>query len=124
MTCPECGSEMVKRKGKHGEFMGCKGYPDCTHTAPLGPTGPIDESDRKSALKAYGAFISQKGWTEAQGSKWLQQTMGLNWDEARINNFDKKQCELLVAYIKLENTAGGESEIAIAMRKAQTRRKQ
>lgn len=27
--CPNCGSSMVKRKGKSGFFWGCSGYPDC-----------------------------------------------------------------------------------------------
>ena len=30
--CPECGSVMALRKGKHGEFKGCTNYPECTHT--------------------------------------------------------------------------------------------
>jgi DNA helicase-4 len=24
--CPQCGAEMVRRKGRHGEFWGCKNY--------------------------------------------------------------------------------------------------
>lgn len=28
-NCPECGSPMIKRKGKSGEFFGCSKYPDC-----------------------------------------------------------------------------------------------
>ena len=31
-TCPKCGMMMVKRKGKFGEFRGCKGFPDCRYT--------------------------------------------------------------------------------------------
>lgn len=27
--CPECGSEMVTRKGPRGEFLGCSAYPSC-----------------------------------------------------------------------------------------------
>lgn len=34
--CPECGAEMTRRKGKYGEFWGCRNYsPDgmgCSHT--------------------------------------------------------------------------------------------
>ena len=30
--CPKCGSMMIKRNGKFGEFWGCKGYPDCRYT--------------------------------------------------------------------------------------------
>lgn len=27
--CPRCGKELVKRMGKHGEFIGCSGFPKC-----------------------------------------------------------------------------------------------
>lgn len=35
-VCPQCGAEMVQRKGRHGEFWGCKNYRHegecCKHT--------------------------------------------------------------------------------------------
>ncbi len=30
-VCPECGSDMVKRKGKYGEFEACSNYPACKY---------------------------------------------------------------------------------------------
>ncbi|WEG11161.1 NERD domain-containing protein [Pullulanibacillus sp. KACC 23026] len=27
--CPKCGGQLVKRKGKYGEFLGCSNYPKC-----------------------------------------------------------------------------------------------
>lgn len=27
--CPRCGSELVERKGKYGNFIGCSNYPKC-----------------------------------------------------------------------------------------------
>lgn len=30
--CPKCGSPMVMRKGKYGEFWGCSNYPSCRST--------------------------------------------------------------------------------------------
>ena len=30
-TCPECGSPLVKRKGKYGEFVACSNYPTCKY---------------------------------------------------------------------------------------------
>ena len=30
-TCPECGSPMVVRKGRFGEFVACSNYPTCKH---------------------------------------------------------------------------------------------
>lgn len=29
--CPECGSDLVIRKGKYGEFVGCSNYPKCKY---------------------------------------------------------------------------------------------
>ncbi len=31
-ACPECGSELVKRKGRFGEFIACSGFPKCKYT--------------------------------------------------------------------------------------------
>src|SRR4029078_2643390 len=33
--CPTCGSPMVIRRGRYGEFQACSRYPDCKTTAPL-----------------------------------------------------------------------------------------
>ncbi len=27
--CPQCGKQLVVRRGRYGEFIGCSGYPDC-----------------------------------------------------------------------------------------------
>lgn len=32
ILCPECGKEMIRRKGKFGEFYGCTGFPECRGT--------------------------------------------------------------------------------------------
>lgn len=34
-VCPLCGSELVKRSGKYGPFMGCSSYPKCRFTRKL-----------------------------------------------------------------------------------------
>ncbi len=31
-VCPQCGSELVERKGKYGKFLGCSSYPKCRYT--------------------------------------------------------------------------------------------
>jgi DNA topoisomerase I len=33
--CPTCGSEMVIRRGRFGEFLACTRYPECKTTAPM-----------------------------------------------------------------------------------------
>ncbi|WP_338472480.1 NERD domain-containing protein [Niallia sp. XMNu-256] len=31
--CPQCGGQLVSRKGKYGNFRGCNNYPNCRFTA-------------------------------------------------------------------------------------------
>jgi DNA topoisomerase-1 len=31
-SCPKCGSELLKRKGRYGEFIACSGFPKCKYT--------------------------------------------------------------------------------------------
>lgn len=35
--CPECGRPLVERTNRENgsTFLGCRGYPDCTHTEPI-----------------------------------------------------------------------------------------
>ena len=30
--CPQCGKPLLKRSGRFGEFIGCKGFPKCKFT--------------------------------------------------------------------------------------------
>lgn len=32
IKCPYCGSELVRRKGQYGNFLGCSRYPKCIYT--------------------------------------------------------------------------------------------
>lgn len=32
IVCPLCGSRLVRRKGRYGEFYGCSSYPGCRYT--------------------------------------------------------------------------------------------
>lgn len=33
--CEKCGRNMVKKRGRFGEFLACPGYPDCRNTKPI-----------------------------------------------------------------------------------------
>ena len=35
LTCEKCGQPLVIRWGRHGSFIGCSGYPECTNTREL-----------------------------------------------------------------------------------------
>ena len=41
LSCPDCGKDLVVRRGRKGEFLGCSGYPKCRFTRDLawGPDG-------------------------------------------------------------------------------------
>src|SRR5580698_9041372 len=45
--CEKCGKPMVIKWGKHGRFIACTGYPDCTNTRELPDTesGGVSEQD-------------------------------------------------------------------------------
>jgi len=30
--CPKCKAELIRKKGKYGDFFGCSTYPDCKFT--------------------------------------------------------------------------------------------
>ncbi len=34
-TCPVCGGNLIKKKGRFGFFIGCSNYPQCKHIEPL-----------------------------------------------------------------------------------------
>jgi len=69
--CPECGSPLSIRLGRHGRFVGCTNYPECKYTRDLNPEGKTAEEpetiqDRKCPqcgadllIKSgrYGKFI-------------------------------------------------------------------
>ncbi|HFC97316.1 MAG TPA: type I DNA topoisomerase [Thermosulfurimonas dismutans] len=35
-SCPECGGDLVLRRGRFGEFLACARYPECRYTRPVG----------------------------------------------------------------------------------------
>jgi DNA topoisomerase-1 len=37
--CEKCGSSMVIKRGRYGEFLACSAYPDCKHTESLNSNG-------------------------------------------------------------------------------------
>jgi DNA topoisomerase-1 len=50
LTCPECGRELVIRRGRRGEFLACSGYPECKYTSEFerDEKGNITPVSRKS----------------------------------------------------------------------------
>ena len=52
--CPQCGERVAIRKGRHGKFIGCSGYPNCRHTVAIPesiPTARLNRTGRSIAKR-------------------------------------------------------------------------
>jgi len=122
--CPECQGDMVLREGKFGSFWGCRNYPTCTGSMNIrkaAAEAKTDDGTKSARTKANASlikFAATRGWTNLQSRRWLSETMGLNWGDAQPNLFTAQQCELMLEYLKLESNPSSESEMALAMRRA------
>ena len=59
--CPRCGSDMVKRNGKFGDFLACSAYPKCNYTVTASPQQELDVVEGKSCPVCGGAVIARDG---------------------------------------------------------------
>ncbi len=75
--CPKCGSELVIRKGRFGEFIACSNYPKCKYTRPL-----EDKEEKKTDVKCdkcgadmvikrgrRGEFLACSNYPECKNTK-------------------------------------------------------
>jgi DNA topoisomerase-1 len=86
LTCEKCGKPLVIKWGKHGSFIACTGYPDCTYTRELTVDLPdIDKADlseqgeeeycdncgRGMVLKKgrFGTFLACTGYPDCKTTK-------------------------------------------------------
>ena len=86
--CEKCGKPMVIKWGKHGSFVACTGYPECTNTRELavessdGDKGDLNEQDeqeycencgRTMVLKKgrFGQFYACSGYPDCKTTKQL-----------------------------------------------------
>jgi DNA topoisomerase-1 len=85
-TCPKCGKGLVIKWGKHGSFIACTGYPECTYTRELTVDLPdVDKVDlseqgdeeycencgRPMVLKKgrFGTFLACTGYPDCKTTK-------------------------------------------------------
>ncbi len=90
LICEKCGKPMVIRWGKHGSFIGCSGYPECTNTRELNVDLPeVDQTElpqtgaedhgycencgRPMALKRgrFGQFYACTGYPDCKTTRRL-----------------------------------------------------
>jgi DNA topoisomerase I len=86
LLCDKCGKPMVIKWGKHGSFIACTGYPECTNTRELTVDLPdVDKADlgeqdeteycencgRPMVLKKgrFGTFFACSGYPECKTTK-------------------------------------------------------
>ncbi len=86
LICEKCGKPMVIKWGKHGSFIACTGYPECTNTRELTVDLPdVDKADlteqgdeeycencgRPMVLKKgrFGTFFACTGYPDCKTTK-------------------------------------------------------
>ncbi len=93
LICDKCGKPMVVRWGRHGSFIACTGYPECTNTRELTvdlpdlETAEIPEAEtdlygycencgRPMTLKRgrFGQFLACTGYPDCKTTRRLDQT--------------------------------------------------
>ncbi len=58
-SCPECGAELVKRKGRYGEFIACSAFPKCKYTEQLESQKP--ETSEEKCDKCGSPMVVKRG---------------------------------------------------------------
>ena len=79
-TCPECGEELLRRRGRFGMFLACSGYPGCKYTRnvdgteragdePTGEACPTCGKPMVVKFGRFGKFIACSGYPECKTTK-------------------------------------------------------
>ncbi|HHH51015.1 MAG TPA: type I DNA topoisomerase, partial [Campylobacterales bacterium] len=55
--CPKCGSELLRRKGRYGEFIACSNFPKCKYTTDLDGNAPPEPEKTDIKCDKCGAFM-------------------------------------------------------------------
>ena len=81
--CPECGKELLKRKSRYGEFVGCSGYPKCKYIKKeeqaLESSGQVCEKCGRDMVRKFskrGEFLACSGYPECKNAKPLNGASG------------------------------------------------
>ncbi|BCD68783.1 type I DNA topoisomerase [Nitratiruptor sp. YY09-18] len=60
-ACPECGAELVKRKGRFGEFIACSAFPKCKYTEQLEENKTEQQPSEEVCEKCGSPMIVKQG---------------------------------------------------------------
>jgi len=98
--CPNCGREMVLKKGRFGTFLACTGYPDCKTTKQLGqeqkkPDVQLEEKcplcDHNLVVKSgrFGEFTACSNYPKCKYVK--QQTIGVTCPQCNLGEISARR---------------------------------
>lgn len=90
-VCEKCGSGMIIKMGRYGQFLACSNYPDCRNTKDLGEDGeesePEDPDDAPSCEKCetdmmikmgrYGKFWACSNYPDCKSTQAIVVKSGL-----------------------------------------------
>ncbi len=85
-TCPECGNELVIRKGRYGEFISCSTFPKCKYSKTIDEKeeDKVDEVCEKCGspmvvkLSRRGKFLACSAYPKCKNTKSLTPTKELD----------------------------------------------
>ncbi|MEW5831662.1 MAG: type I DNA topoisomerase [Campylobacterota bacterium] len=66
-NCPQCGSELLLRSGRYGEFIACSGFPKCKYTEQTEENkkedsgAPADETSEETCEKCGAPMVIKNG---------------------------------------------------------------
>ena len=55
--CPKCGNELLRRKGRFGEFIACSDFPNCKYTTDLEGNAPPEPEITDIVCDKCGEFM-------------------------------------------------------------------
>ncbi len=55
--CPKCGSELLRRKGRYGEFIACSNFPKCKYTTDLDGNPPPEPEKTDIKCDKCGEYM-------------------------------------------------------------------
>jgi ssDNA-binding Zn-finger/Zn-ribbon topoisomerase 1 len=120
LECEKCGSPMVVKWGRNGEFLACSGFPDCRNTKDFrrdeegnvkviaeGANGPTDiagdEIIQKKGIDVIPDILCNAGGVIVSYFEWLQNKRSEFWE---LEEVDRKLRRLIVAgYDRVRDTA-------------------
>ena len=123
LSCPDCGSPMKLRSGKHSLFYGCTRWPKCNGSHGAHSTGnpnrigkplgkPADANTRvyrRDAHKVFDKYWRDKKMSRSAAYRWLAKRMGivgnknqLNLKKCHIGMFTLAQCKQVIKICEKE----------------------